>query len=601
MIHQSILVWRAALHRVRLYHRPALSSTSPHDMSDSIDMLQSNRVSSSKNSDSSRRVPENTDFTLRGSGMHQQIHVGNFMKMLRYQDTASHEPPNENFSRKVRVSDSTPRRGLMSNQDGDAASPSPTTHLKANPELRRKQSQAVASERPSWRNRQKVKLPETHVAPKKQNNVATSEWIQVSSTPPMSKLSDLLPSLNQILEFEQQKGIIDLNVLESLKHNSSARSVFRSLDELDGSNSLYTTEVISDGRTAIPLWTPTSSDNSQHSYMLDACPMIQEARIQLSICAHPVGWFLRLPCRSVVNAVLNHVCLANNQLLNSVQISSLKHERKKWREGLWKGVYAEYESCAEVKDMQLALENDHLDEKEMMWGYGNLEQDEECSLLESAAVRESDPGTAYDQNNEGKRYLQSYIQKHPFPSQLLRLSSYRPLKSGSKIVSVREFTPLMSEFTDEKHIPWDQCAFYLSPLLNISDSVIRLETSDLYLSEEDIQQIFRGYDLKSIPEIIESATLPYGFDAFIRALGWNIASGSNVDMTAKGNYEPNENISMRGRTKKMTRREKTNTFLVRFASPSEARMAIRDINRNLREYGDRLHVTAFPSSDLGEI
>ncbi len=591
MIPQSIAASRAAFHRVRLIHQSsvALSLAQVDDVSDSIAVHHSNRVSSSTVSDLSLRVPENDN----ARRTYQRIQVSNFTKMLRYQENSSHEPRRIKLSRQESGGDYKRRRELISNQDDYAAPASPTTHQKG------------TNERPRWRTRQKAARSETHIVPNERNRAATSEWIQVSSTPVMSKLSDLFPSLNQIIEFELQKGIVDLDVLERLKHNSGTRynAAFQALDELDASNSFYTTEPINNDKTTIPLWTPSSSINSQQTYQ-DVCPMIQEARLQLSNRAHPKGWFLRLPCRSVVNAILNHVRLANKQLLYSVHINNLKQQRKKWREGLWKGVHADYESLAEKKEMQSALENDHDDEKELMWGCGGLGQDvEEIPPLDRPAVGESDNAITFNadhQDDEVSAYLQSYMQKYSFPSQRTVPPSYQPLKSGSTIVSVREFLPYEISLADKKLIPWEQHAFYLSPLLNISDTVARVETSDLNVSEEDIQFLFRGYDLKTIPEIIESTTLSFGYDTFLQSLGWNIASNGNV-MLVNGGHEAHEKFSMRRRAKGVTSRVNSHTFLVRFASSAEARMAIRDYNGHSREHGERLHVTAFPSSDPGNM
>ena len=601
MIPQSVSGSRTTLHLVRLHHRSSVASASASasalvqaDVRTSPSYYFSSHNTSSPHhdiSDSNQLHQSNPSFQTTDNYNGHESTLGNGR-------ISSHKPRNENISN---------RNKNYGDNIRHASSLSPSAHQTIQPKLRRNQHRASIYERPRWRDNQKVTRSETRIGPKKQINVASTEWIQVSSTPPMSKLSDLFPSLNQIIEFELQKGIIDLDVLERLKHDSGAShtAAFRALGELDASNSLYTTEKINDDNPNIPLWTPASSSNSPDAYP-DNYPIVQEARIQLSYRAQPVGWFLRLPCRSVVNAVLNHVRLANKQLLNSVQLNNLKQDRKKWRECLWKGVYADYESLAEKKDMRSALDKEHHDEKELMWGYGKLGQDiEDNSVLESSVVGESDTATTFDddrRNDEGNDYLQSYMQRHPFPSQLMNSSSYRPLKSGSTIVSVREFSPYLADvaLSDKKHVPWEQHAFHLSPLLNISDSVVRVETSDLNVSEEDIQYLFRGYDLKSIPESTELTTLPSGIDKIIESLGWNVQCNGNADMLVHGKHAPYERGSERGHTKGAPNRANRNTFLVRFSSPAEARMAVRDTNGQfIREYGERLQVTLFPSSGLG--
>ena len=89
------------------------------------------------------------------------------------------------------------------------------------------------------------------------------------------------------------------------------------------------------------------------------------------------------------------------------------------------------------------------------------------------------------------------------------------------------------------------------------------------------------------------------YDAFLKSLGWNIPGNGNAEILVQGIHAPRERIPKRGQTKGVPIRANSHTFLVRLSSPAEARMAVRDINGYfLREFGDRLHVTAFPSSDL---
>ena len=80
----------------------------------------------------------------------------------------------------------------------------------------------------------------------------------------------------------------------------------------------------------------------------------------------------------------------------------------------------------------------------------------------------------------------------------IEASPYHLMKSGSKILSVREFSPHplnVSSFSKEKeNLPWEQHAFSLSSHLKLSDSVVRVETSDLTAAEEDIQYYFREQD-----------------------------------------------------------------------------------------------------------
>jgi hypothetical protein len=78
----------------------------------------------------------------------------------------------------------------------------------------------------------------------------------------------------------------------------------------------------------------------------------------------------------------------------------------------------------------------------------------------------------------------------------IEASPYHLMKSGSKILSVREFSPHplnISSFSKE-NLPWEQHAFSLSSHLKLSDSVVRVETSDLTAAEEDKQYYFREKD-----------------------------------------------------------------------------------------------------------
>lgn len=183
------------------------------------------------------------------------------------------------------------------------------------------------SKKSSHDNRPRKKIVDTKA------EIATSEWIKVSNIPPMSKLSDVFPSLNQIIDYEMQKGIIDLDALDNMGGYDNVTS--HALDAVGALNSLYSTQQISGGNRNIPLWTPPSSTELEDK--ADVFPMILEARLHLSYRARPMGWFLRLPNRSVVNAILNHVRRAENEQWskwNVHEAKTVKYARKKWREGL---------------------------------------------------------------------------------------------------------------------------------------------------------------------------------------------------------------------------------------------------------------------------
>jgi len=550
---------------------------------------------------------------------HQQIQsygVSNFTKMLQYQD----------FPRTSRRGDSTTRG------NGDDAARRRETHpyqrddfptqriitVETKPHAdinsinyayRSKNCErTISHERHRWRSRKAPTLPKISANPK----VSTSEWIQISGTPPMSKLSDLFPFLNQIIDHELQKGIIDLDALQDQTYFDS-RARANALNEIGALDTLYPTRRNDNGSCVIPLWSPYSSD---HPHSLgDAYPMILEARIQLSYRARPMGWFLKLPNRSVVHAVLNHVRRARqNKWYSPNEDSNLKQQKREWREGLWKGVYADYESVAEKKEVQVAIEHEEPDEKELMWVDSEWGKEPKNDLLFECA---SDGGNevvrtpqAVEPQNDVDSYVQKYSQSHPYPTQLAtqsarQTSPYQNMKCGSTILSIREFSPYptdISSFRNE-YLPWEQHAFHLCPHLNLSDSVVRVETSDLTANEADIQFFFRGYDLKCIPvpeeKTIYVPALPSCFTDFPQSIGWNIKSDGNVNMLVEGIHEPQYNHPSY-RKRGSTIRANRHTFLVRFASPSDARMAVRD-NDGKVHAGHRWSACQYPSSALDSI
>jgi len=530
----------------------------------------------------------------------------------------------------------------------------------------------ISRERPRWRNKNvSDNRPKMNTDTKVK--VTTSEWIKVSNIPPMSKLSDVFPSLNQIIEYEMQKGIIDLDALDNTGFDNVTS---HALDSVGALNSLYSTKQISDGKRSIPLWTPPSSDSDEG----ETFPMILEARVHLSYRARPMGWFLRLPNRSVVHAVLNHVRRAENEQWGKWHLpneaKNLKHQRKKWREGLWKGVWNEYERGVNEENTRVALEDESHDEKELMWGDGLKEEEEEddnslvkspleegvemtesCHAVEQkndvdAEEKEHGTGAEKQQNEvdadeqkndigaEGQQndidaeeqqnavdsekldaekqkkaekqkdsardYIEEYSQSHPFPTQLAKPNAthtplYQLVKSGSTALSIREFAPYpsdnsLSSNNHNDHPPWEQHSFHLSPLLNLSDSVIRVETENLRINEEDIQYFFRGYDLEAImPESREATSFPSCYSDFPKSIGWNVNMQGNVDFIVKGNADPQRQQSKypRNRDEKVPIGARRHTFLVRFATSADARMAVRDKKGTTRD-GLRLSVTQYP-------
>eukprot|EP00984_Skeletonema_dohrnii_P023889 scaffold12991_cov80-Skeletonema_dohrnii-CCMP3373.AAC.3 len=141
------------------------------------------------------------------------------------------------------------------------------------------------------------KLSDNDAKPRK---VASSDWILVSNIPPMSKLSDIISGIEKIIAFEMDKGVIDLDKIdEYVSSGVNLKQRRGNLDKIGARKSFYATEQI-DLSSGIPLWAPDLEDGELPSHM------VMEARLHLSQHARPKGWFLRLPSRSIVHAILNH-------------------------------------------------------------------------------------------------------------------------------------------------------------------------------------------------------------------------------------------------------------------------------------------------------
>ena len=548
---------------------------------------------------------------------HRPVGLTNFTKMLQYQpvnntvqNTSRNNKPKSPHNRNDRNNDNSSggrnvgfaghlaqsREQQLDGFDGTSAEkknevPNSNDNVKVSKQ-----------ERPSWRNgRKRYRKREKKQQQQRstlENNlrkkpvITTSDWIQVSNTPPMSKLSDLYPSLNRIIKYELQKGIIDLDALGSL--DSSVDSVtLNALNGVGALETLYSTQTINDGGV-IPLWKPDTSDDFDATVVggdnKDSCPMLLEARIHLSYRARPMGWFLRLPNRSVVHAVLNHVRRARY----SYHDINLKDERRNWREGLWRGVYDEYERVANEKY------DDH--EKELMWGEGDavLESlkgsgcDDEFMQTSSAGEGDEE-GVEQQQEDSVEDYLQTYIEAFPFPSESAQANNvstpkaeHQLLKVGSMPLKIREFLPYPSDISELSsefaQAPWEQHSFHLSPKLNLSDSVVRVETRDLRINEKDIKFWYRGYEMEEILPVSEeeestsnnNSTLSTCLTDFPESrLGWNMnVTGNNVNCVIKG--IPEAQLAFEPKRKGVPIRANRNTFLVRFATPADARMAVRD-------------------------
>ncbi|KAL7542640.1 hypothetical protein ACHAXR_011970 [Thalassiosira sp. AJA248-18] len=573
----------------------------------SVDTSQENIDEPTKLSQSSDDSTDNTQERADSYG------ASNFRKMLRYQESALKEASSkrrDDGRRKKDINsrqDFSQRQETVSNQQQKYGGGDNNKNPRSQRDADAKNNHGNGSKnlRQHWRSgpsrpyqtKKAFHRPKNH--DERNPKGATSDWVIVSRVPPMSKLSDLFQSLNQITDYELQKGIIDLDALGNLENGATSNA----LDEIGALHSLYSTQQIDDD--SIPLWTP-SSDSPSNSY-LDACPMILEARLHLSYRARPMGWFLRLPNRSVVHAVLNHVRQAKKYKREQEwrlkkEDGNLRQKRREWREGLWKGVWTEYERGVLEKESQAMLEDESHDDRELMWGDGLGEEENETSFEGVPSKEDGEsmqPFDAEDQNHDVDDYLQKYLESYPYPAQSTSPSSggsqYQVLKSGSMVLDIREFSPTHSEKSLlNNESPWEQHSFHLSPLFNLSDSVVRVEAPDLRTTVHDIQFLFRGYDLESIsPELEDSSIVPTEFP---ESLGWNINLKSNVDFLVKGTYIPKQRSAFfnSDRKESIAVRAKRHTFLVRFASPAEARMAVRD-KQGSKLNDQSLSVTQYPS------
>lgn len=123
--------------------------------------------------------------------------------------------------------------------------------------------------------------------------IATTSWLCVQNIPPSSLLEDIVDCIARAMQREIESGIIDLDKAEQFVEgqnetmNDKEETVERE-DEMAAS--------VED----LPFWDPSEHDSSLNgSY-------IQEARLLLSVLGRPCGWYLRMPDRCCVQAILSH-------------------------------------------------------------------------------------------------------------------------------------------------------------------------------------------------------------------------------------------------------------------------------------------------------
>ena len=121
--------------------------------------------------------------------------------------------------------------------------------------------------------------------------IATTSWICVQNIPPSSILEDVADCIARVMQREIDSGIIDLDKAEQFVEDQE-------VDVEGEKNEKETTP--SPSMEELPFWDPSLHDASLNgSY-------IQEARLLLSVLGRPSGWYLRMPDRSCVQAILSH-------------------------------------------------------------------------------------------------------------------------------------------------------------------------------------------------------------------------------------------------------------------------------------------------------
>lgn len=121
-----------------------------------------------------------------------------------------------------------------------------------------------------------------------------TSWICVKGAPPLSTLDDILREFTRVMTVETKLGIVDLDKAEQQLRKKMNVDPIPDQDVNDS-------EVISQ---TLPLWDPSSLVHS--SYPIPS-HMVLEAHMMLSTLGRPSGWFLRLPNRSCVHAILSHI------------------------------------------------------------------------------------------------------------------------------------------------------------------------------------------------------------------------------------------------------------------------------------------------------
>ena len=197
-------------------------------------------------------------------------------------------------------------------------------------------------------------------------------WLAITDVPPLATIDDVLREIQRVVTTELKRGILDLTKTEILMqeslitmNQSSSSSTLSSTtatiadavdattdddlnllkdinenigihislqdDDEDNEKEEYGTSDDDDDddeeednesvrHSMFPLWTPPLQTNTS----IVPPHFVLEAQIMLSTLARPMGWYLRFPNRSVVQAILQHV-----QEAEKIRESFKKEQKRK--------------------------------------------------------------------------------------------------------------------------------------------------------------------------------------------------------------------------------------------------------------------------------
>jgi hypothetical protein len=362
---------------------------------------------------------------------------------------------------------------------------------------------------------------------------ATTPWVVVTGTPPLSTLKELLIDVERIMKTELKTGIVDLDaaekaLLDQMKQDherGEGGDVQEGEGESEGGKEgEEEEELLSNEPAPLPLWDPKSYIfNGENGETSLPSHMVIEAHMQVSTLYRQSGWYLRFPNRSCVHALLSHVKEADRiKSQYEKKANKLKHLQQK-----------KYRSNQKKKNK---MKNNGLD-------------DDETELQENEAFKiEEFSWMNYDS---------------------------RPLKCSWKEVDVHPFYIKSHAFHSK--IDW------------IDDTVIRVENCPAESTTDDVRYFFRSYGLVDDRLLIH--------DEFDDIEDDGIHSGSSPRKRPKNAVQlaiGRNKVEEKKPTDRKFTPLSTNTFLVTFSNASNARAAVRD-KQNTELMGRKVMLAQFSS------